>query len=350
MYTREFLDKLGYFKDIEITHLSDSLTGVISRKYILDLARELVNSKTPFTMAILDIDNFKFFNDNYGHIIGDECLISISKALMEFVGERGLVGRFGGDEFIIIYFGDHTYEEAHKFVSSLYGRNKVVRRIHRLSTVQLFVTATVGNASFPRNTDNYEDLFRMVDKALYRGKTKGRNCYITYVKEKHEHIDVHKKEENYLRIHFKTISDIAKLNEKRDVLIKHILNTVTSIIGVTQSLFIKTDGYTISSATAEQYKTKDTINSLIENTPILDELYSPETIDKFKKSTTKEIKDWIKEDGILTFLISEVRSPKEKYGNILLIENNVQRIWQDRDNALIMYVDRILENLFIENK
>ena len=70
-------------------------------------------------MFILDIDNFKDFNDNYGHIVGDECLIAVSKSLMEFVGDKGLVGRFGGDEFIILYFGDHSYEDAHQFATHL---------------------------------------------------------------------------------------------------------------------------------------------------------------------------------------------------------------------------------------
>ena len=350
MYSREYIDELGYFEDVDMDHLSDSLTGVIARKYILEYARELVNHKKPFTMFILDIDNFKDFNDSFGHIVGDECLISIGKSLMDFVNDKGLVGRFGGDEFIILYFGNHSYEEAHQFASSLYGENSVVRRTYQLNDAQLFVTATVGNASFPRDTETYDDLFKKVDKALYRGKTKGRNCYITYVKEKHEHIDVHKKDETSLRMQFKTLEDITKLNESSDQLIKHMLDSLTSIIGVSESLFVKPDGYAISSEKEDIFMVEKSIVQLINHTDMSDELFSPENIEEYRKSTLKEINDWINKEEILTFFISEIRSKETKFGNIVLIEKNVRRIWQDRDAAIVMFMDRLIENLFISKR
>ena len=348
MYTKELIDRIGYFQDVEIDSLLDSLTGVLRRGYILDLAKKLIEDKKPFTMAMLDIDNFKFVNDNYGHIVGDECLQALCKQLVSFIGDKGVVGRYGGDEFIIIYFGEHDYQEAHAFAFSLYGPTKVVRRSYHLSTVQLFVTATVGNASFPKDADNYEELLSMVDKTLYRGKTKGRNCYITYVKEKHEHIDVHKKEDNSSRVLFRTMNDIVRLNENRDVLIKYLLDSLTSLLGVTQSLFVKEDGYTISSAYAKEVKTSDIHQSLIDNSVIDDEIYIPSSIDKFTKRVNEELRWWINQEKIQTFLITEVRNLNEKYGNVILLEKNVQRIWQDRDIALMMYVDKLIEILFLK--
>ena len=347
MYTKELLDKIGYFKDVETDRLLDSLTGTISRGYILGLAKDLIKNKTPFTMAMLDLDNFKFINDNYGHIVGDELLVALTKDLIDTVGDKGLVGRYGGDEFIIIYFGDHTYEEAHAFAFSLYGPNKVVRKSYHLSTVKLFVTATVGNASYPRNAKKFDELFAMVDKTLYRGKTKGRNCYITYVKEKHEKIDVHKKEDNSLRVLFRTMNDIVKLNEKTDVLIKYLLNNLTSILGVTESIFVKTNGSSLSSAHPDEFETPEIYNTIIESTQLSlsEELFSPKNINVYKKNAEESVKNWIKDEKVLTFLVSEVSNTKEKEGNIILIEKNVQRIWQDRDNALVMYVDRLIEIL-----
>ena len=346
MYTKELLDKIGVFNDIETSVLLDPLTGVISRGYILDLAKELIDNKKPFTMAMLDLDNFKFVNDNYGHAIGDELLSTLCKNLVDKVGDRGLVGRYGGDEFIILYLGDHTYEEAHAFASSLYGSDEVIRKAYHLSTVSLFVTATIGNASYPKDATSYDELFALVDKALYRGKTKGRNCYITYVKEKHDKLDVHKKEANALHVLFRTLNDIVKLNESRDVLIKYLLNSITSLLGVTQSVFVKIDGHTISSAVADEFKTPDIYNALIKKAKIKEELYAPKSINEYAASAPKEIKDWIEQEQILTFFISEVRNAKEKNGNIILIEKNVQRIWQDSNYALIMYVDRLIEILY----
>jgi diguanylate cyclase (GGDEF)-like protein len=346
MYTREQIDKFGYFKDIELSHLLDSLTGVISRGYILNLAKELVNSNTPFTMLMFDIDNFKFINDNYGHAIGDECLIAVCDSLIRCVEDKALIGRYGGDEFIIIYFGEHSYEESHSFANSLYGTDKAVRRSYLLSTAELFITATTGNASFPKDANNYDDLFLMVDKALYRGKTKGRNCYITYVKEKHEHIDVHKKGTDSLNILFRTLLDIVTLQEKRDVTIKYLLNNITSFLGVKDSIFVKTDGHSISSSSIRKFDTPEIYQVLVDNSTVYEELFYPTEINFYKRTAKKEIQEWIDKEDISTFIVSKVRNTSEYFGSIILIEKNVQRIWQDKDKALLMYVDRLIELLY----
>lgn len=350
MYSKEDLENISYFKDVEITQLLDSLTGTLSRKYIVELGQHLIEENSPFTMALMDIDNFKFVNDNYGHAVGDECLVSVGTALINCIGNKGVVGRYGGDEFIIIYFGEHTYEEAHKFAYSIYGANKAIRRTHVLNNVRLFITGTVGNASFPKDANNYDELFSMVDKALYRGKSKGRNCYITYVKEKHEKIDVHKKETTSTYAVLKTLSDISRLNEKREVIIKYILNDITSVLGISQSLFVKTDGYTISSASANEYRTLDIYNQLIDKYLENEKLYIAGNMTTFKKSADKQIKDWVNEERILTFLMDKVKRPDEMIGSIILIEKNVQRIWQDRDKAIILYVNLLIENLYLQEK
>ena len=204
----------------------------------------------------------------------------------------------------------------------------------------------MGNASYPKDADNYDDLLALVDKALYRGKTKGRNCYITYVKEKHENLDVHKKGSNSLHVLYRTLNDIVKLNEKRDVLIKYLLNNVTSILGVSQSIFVKTDGYTISSDIADEYETPEIYNLLIKKANIKEEFYSPSSINDFSRTAYKEIREWIEKEKVLTFFISEVKDSKGKMGDVILIEKNVQRIWQDSDKALVMYVDRLIEILY----
>ena len=100
MYTSKDLEKYEYFNGSDINFLLDSLTGVISRQYILDFVKNLV--ETPFAMCMMDLDNFTYINDNYGHKAGDICLKTIAENLRVCVGEDGLVSRFGGDEFIIL--------------------------------------------------------------------------------------------------------------------------------------------------------------------------------------------------------------------------------------------------------
>jgi len=116
MYTYDDLKKYEYFKDIDMNYALDSLTGVLSRANVLGFAKHLVDTKTPFMMGILDIDNFKLVNDNYGHMVGDECLKSVASNLAAYVGGDGVVGRFGGDEFVVIYFKSQSYDDIHDYI------------------------------------------------------------------------------------------------------------------------------------------------------------------------------------------------------------------------------------------
>ena len=128
MYKIEDLTKYEYFKGADINFVLDSLTGVISRQYILDFARYLIYKKVEFAMCMIDLDNFKYINDSYGHSAGDICLKDIGENLIRCVGSDGLVGRFGGDEFIIIYLKSNKYDDIHYFLSEVYGENGAVRK------------------------------------------------------------------------------------------------------------------------------------------------------------------------------------------------------------------------------
>ena len=74
----------------------DNLTQVYSREVIIDYATSLIRRKIPFSFGIVDIDNFKYVNDTYGHLSGDKILKTVSTRLMKLIGTIGAVGRFGG--------------------------------------------------------------------------------------------------------------------------------------------------------------------------------------------------------------------------------------------------------------
>ena len=207
MYTVEFLKKIPYFEEYHQTesnfsleenleNIIDSLTGLISRKYIIGYANYLIKVKSPFRLAIIDLDNFKQINDNYGHTNGDKVLQTTASDLRENVSDKGLCGRFGGDEYLLVINGLLVYDEIYEFIRKMFQTPKdgscsnAFRKSLKFSDFQPFITATLGVAQYPTDADNYSDLFLCADKALYRGKMKGRNCYIIYLKDKHEGIDI----------------------------------------------------------------------------------------------------------------------------------------------------------------
>lgn len=189
----------GYLADIEkyvkeidrLRDLSnkDSLTGLFNKQYTTTFTKQMIELAEPndiFLLGIIDIDYFKNVNDTYGHMFGDKLLIQFSNSLKRSIGESGLVGRIGGDEFLFLLKVDRT-EEAYL--------KPICRRIRddvhniRIDGVKGFmITSTIGLACYPKDATTYNDLFECADKALYRGKLKGRDCYIIYDEAKHKNI------------------------------------------------------------------------------------------------------------------------------------------------------------------
>ena len=194
MYQEEQLKRYPFFRELlreaPLSAILDSLTGVVARPYMLRFIRSLIAEGTPFTMSIVDLDNFKSVNDNYGHRTGDAVLTGVCGDLRTYVGERGVVGRFGGDEFLFVWFGGTGYDEVHAFFSGMFRRQEVFRRECRYGDADLTMTGTCGIVRFPKDAPDFSTLFSLADKALYRGKTKGRNCFIIYLPEKHAHLNI----------------------------------------------------------------------------------------------------------------------------------------------------------------
>ena len=168
----------------------DYLTGVLSKAEITNLAINTIDvKKTPdITLAIIDIDYFKKVNDVHGHMMGDEVLKNVASIIKNEVGDGGVVGRFGGDEFLVIFYNAYDMENTRERLRSI--KNGVAASpVKSDSGEDVYVTLSIGCAACPKDADNYEDLFFLADFGLYRAKEKGRNRYIIYSKDKHGSIE-----------------------------------------------------------------------------------------------------------------------------------------------------------------
>ena len=152
--------------------VTDRLTGLFNRNRIeesfnheLQLARRY---KKKFAIILIDIDNFKLVNDCYGHMIGDNVLSEFSRVLSAGVRETDVLGRWGGEEFIIIC-PETDIDQAACLAKHL--REQV--ETHHFAIVD-HKTASFGVAAYQAG-DNYDSLIKRVDQALYLSKTRGRN-------------------------------------------------------------------------------------------------------------------------------------------------------------------------------
>ncbi len=169
----------------------DGLTSLYNKQAITDLAIKKIDiAKQPVSLFIIDVDKFKEFNDNFGHAYGDKVLVTVAKVIQDSVGEQGVAGRIGGDEFLCVL--DKTDEEEVRNVARNIKMG-IQWSIQACDPDQV-VTCSIGIARTPCNAENYDDLFRLADKCLYIAKKRGRNCYIIYKPEIHGKLLVEQEE------------------------------------------------------------------------------------------------------------------------------------------------------------
>ena len=157
----------------EITKVSqtDCLLEINNRtKFMDELEREIKRAReydTNFSLIMFDIDNFKYINDHYGHLVGDNVLNEITNIIEDEIRSTDLFARYGGDEFMIIT-PNIEIEDAFKLAKRL---RKIIAN-ERFEDVGK-ITCSFGVAEF--NDDNIDSLINRVDNALYQAKGKGKN-------------------------------------------------------------------------------------------------------------------------------------------------------------------------------
>lgn len=158
--------------EMQVKVYKDGLTKVYNRnKFDEVFLDELQRSKrydTSFSIAILDIDKFKNFNDTYGHLIGDEVLISMAQTVNKNVRETDFFARWGGEEFVIL-FKNTSVEEAKEVSEKL--KDKIEHTIHPIAGN---ITVSFGLSEYIKG-DTMESIFKRCDAALYKAKENGRN-------------------------------------------------------------------------------------------------------------------------------------------------------------------------------
>lgn len=167
-------------------YLSDSAydpgTGLLNKRAINEYAIEKIQNKTEgLCIVIIDLDDFKKINDNFGHMKGDEVLSKVAEIMKSVVRNRGAVGRFGGDEFMVILEGFTTQDDLRRVLSTISANVRWAFSDQNGPKV----TLSIGSSMYPVDGDSYEELFKKADKCVYIAKGKGKNRFIMYDEKKH---------------------------------------------------------------------------------------------------------------------------------------------------------------------
>lgn len=167
----------------------DGLTGLANRSLLSDrIAKAIAHADRSESMAVIafiDLDNFKLINDTLGHEAGDRLLIQVAERLASCLRGDDTIGRYGGDEFVLV-LSDNASEEA---VSAWLGR--LASRISEPFEIvghQLFVTCSTGLSVYPRDARDAATLLKHADAAMYEAKAAGRNQFKFFIASMNERI------------------------------------------------------------------------------------------------------------------------------------------------------------------
>ena len=176
--TKAELEK--YSKKLQMQATTDTLTGLANRRKITELLKEEIkkleeDNNNNFNIIMLDIDFFKKVNDNYGHPMGDEVIKKVSNHMQDKVGSDGVVGRFGGEEFLTILYNNNIQEAA---LLANQIRSDIESKKIEFEGKQISVTVSMGIAC-SSETVVYQELLNKADERLYKAKENGRNQVVT---------------------------------------------------------------------------------------------------------------------------------------------------------------------------
>lgn len=167
----------------KILSITDSLTHLYNRRHFQHHIEEIINQakekKFHVSLAMCDIDNFKFYNDRNGHLAGDKLLKDVADILHKNIKGSDIAARYGGEEFVIIFPDTHK-DIAFRIADTIRKKIEDIKFPEEEYQPGGNLTISFGVACFPCDADNYEELIKKADTALYEAKKQGKNRVILF--------------------------------------------------------------------------------------------------------------------------------------------------------------------------
>ncbi len=175
------LENSRLYKEIKYRANYDVLTKIFNRREALRKSEKIYNKVKKYYdsywVMMVDVDNFKKINDTYGHQVGDKVLASIAKVIKESIRECDIVGRYGGEEFIVIVKDDkNSYLKIAERI-----RNNVENTVINIGENEIIkVTSSIGITKMDATDKTFQQIISEADKALYEAKNSGKNKVVAY--------------------------------------------------------------------------------------------------------------------------------------------------------------------------
>ena len=197
-----------YTQDLEFYATRDGLTELynqrVFREFLSNAVHRAKRNNGIFAFVLIDLDNFKSINDNYGHKMGDKILQSVAEILSQNKRGEDILARYGGDEFVMI-LQDASEEDAYKIMERIRQKILSFGLTDPVSGENVQITASIGISVFPKSASNEDDLFILADNMMYKAKMAGKNAVHIF------------KENDFALV-------LQEINEKKNIIMNAIQN------------------------------------------------------------------------------------------------------------------------------
>ncbi len=173
--------KIREVSDIKNKSQQDALTGLWNRAYTEKAVNDLISGGSKGALFMIDMDNFKAINDNYGHIEGDNTLKMFADTMRKFSSDNDVLCRIGGDEFVMFVNGKTSKSEIKNLAADIISDLCAKIEEKKFETNS---SVSIGIAQIPEDGDNFNDIYNAADKALYYVKQNGKNSFHFYSEQK----------------------------------------------------------------------------------------------------------------------------------------------------------------------
>ena len=341
VYTIDKLRKFAYFDriidEISLDEILDPLTGVLSRSYAMKFVNNLIAEKIPFTFTMIDLDNFKHINDSFGHTAGDMVLKYVSKGIADAADGFGLAGRFGGDELLLIDLKNTETDQKNAFFEKLYTESQALRTKMDFGAGSALITATSGSATYPDDADDFDELFGVVDKMLYLGKGRGRDCYTVYDESVHKDVEiVHVSRKGMFREMQNIKMHLGKGKGLRDKLAA-VIPGLKEILQIEDLYYVVGDGQMRSVMDPAFSEDAEDISNLMK-----EEIFADRTLERVEKESPV-FYHALRKNGLASALIIRFDNGETGSGYLICAVERSYRIWQDNECAILYYLAGLLE-------
>lgn len=355
---------LGFIQPVErqgealsnLEYTRDTGIPALNKKSIIDYAKRSMSAGgNKVCLVILDLDNFKTVNDTLGHMVGDEVLLRSAQIIKAVLGDRGVLGRIGGDEMMIVF---PQLESETELRNTLRSIRTNIEWEYQDKWEGVKVTCSMGAAVYPDNGNSYDEIFSLADKMLYIAKSKGKNRYVIFVPELHSSV---------LNPGQKTMDEIMKevVGDRNGVmqqitelfLMRHamteeqVLNSVGTSFHLDEIIYVSGERFRdckmkVWNHEGYQYNLQDPVYCSPD--PELLASFDENNMLVFNAISGLEAKSEalyhkLKDSGVESALFYKFSAASKDVGYLIFSKKSRRQMWSEEDKVLLALVGKIIE-------